>query len=458
MPAAAWRLDLEHYTKTGGLKALLSDHADAVMRQAEQAAAGAETGRVVEDIFRALTDINAQGQGLRRPRTLAQLVAVTGADEATIRTVLDAFRAESASLVRPYGTEPIERQTLIDISHEALIRGWQRIADTRDGWLAREFRNGLVWRALLVQADSFERDANNVLAPTTTDEREKWMKRRSAAWASRYGGGWDRVQSLMRASAAARDRARADQLAARRFEEAARLRDQRLRFFQRGGAVLLLLLVATSYFAWVARRDRAQALRAVAQARVEQAEALRQFESANAARIRTEQLAAQANRSAAELIEVGKYVRRPSAGGPERAATVWAEQIEQVAQQLSNVAGAAPYTSGPGPRAYLHITSDEYRPAARAFEKALEGTAVNGARVVVPGIELVSGAPPRSVVRCFQADECAGEGRALVAVVNNLLAAPQFELQDLSARYSTSRNVRPRHYEIWFAPGPITLR
>ena len=31
-------------------------------------------------------------------------------------------------------------ETLIDISHEALIRCWLKIADDKDGWLQREFR------------------------------------------------------------------------------------------------------------------------------------------------------------------------------------------------------------------------------------------------------------------------------------------------------------------------------
>jgi hypothetical protein len=444
--AGSWRLDLEHYTKTGGLKAVLSDHADAVMRQAEGATKSAGGSRVVEDIFRALTDINAQGQGLRRPRTLAQLVAVTGADEATVRTIVDAFRADSVSLLRPYGTEPIERSTLIDISHEALIRGWQRIAETKDGWLAREFRNGLVWRALLVQADSFERDQTNVLAPTTTDEREKWLERRNAAWAARYGGGWDRVQALIRASATARDRARADQLAARTREEASHLRDQRLRLFQRGGAVLLLLLMATVYFWYQAQQDKAEALQA--------------FESANAAwgnseRLRTE-WARQAQRQSDELLKLAKQVQSSTNPGskPTAEAAKTARDIGQLAYQISS---SAPATNV-GARVYLHITNESYRPAAAAFERALEGATLNGARIVVPGIELVSSSPPGSVLRCFQQDECEREAVSLAGVVNKLLAEPEVKVQDLSLRYAKGKNVRARHYELWFAPGPIRLR
>ena len=52
----------------------------------------------------------------------------------------------------PFLPDAIDDETVIDISHEALIRRWQRIADPARGWLQEEFRDGLIWRALLVQA------------------------------------------------------------------------------------------------------------------------------------------------------------------------------------------------------------------------------------------------------------------------------------------------------------------
>ena len=40
--------------------------------------------KIVEHLFRALTDINAEGHAIRRPQTFGQLQAVTGADQATL--------------------------------------------------------------------------------------------------------------------------------------------------------------------------------------------------------------------------------------------------------------------------------------------------------------------------------------------------------------------------------------
>ena len=110
-----WRLGLEDYRDVGGLAALLSEHADQVMAAA---APDSDRQRIVEHLFRALTDINAEGEAIRCPQTFAELVAVTGSDEPTLEAIIDHFRAEGTSFLTPYGDAPIKPSTLIDISHE----------------------------------------------------------------------------------------------------------------------------------------------------------------------------------------------------------------------------------------------------------------------------------------------------------------------------------------------------
>jgi hypothetical protein len=199
-----WHLGLGDYRGAGGLATLLSDHADEVLAQA---APDARRRSLVERLFRALTDINAEGQAIRRPQTFAELVAVTGSDKPRLQAIIDSFRAEGISFLTPYGNAPIKPGTLVDISHEALIRRWRKIADPVEGWLQRERKDGLIWQSLVLQAESFERNPENVLSPATTDERKSWLDGCTSVWAERYGGGWDRVQKLIRASEDAKRRA-----------------------------------------------------------------------------------------------------------------------------------------------------------------------------------------------------------------------------------------------------------
>jgi hypothetical protein len=178
-------LDLPAYESRGSLEQLLSDHADAITNAAES---GLPERSLVQELFRALTDINADGNAIRRPQTFQDLVAVTGAKSERLLAILDQFRQPSVSFVTPYQPAKIEADTAVDISHEALIRRWRRIADPRQGWLQQEFRDGLVWRSLAVQAQAFLANERACLDPATTEQRWPWFEkiRERPAWALRY--------------------------------------------------------------------------------------------------------------------------------------------------------------------------------------------------------------------------------------------------------------------------------
>ena len=101
--------------------------------------------KAAEWLFRSLTELDAEGRGIRRPRNLAELIAVAGGDRARMIAVIEAFQAHNRNFLMTNPPGPLEETTEIDISHEALIRCWQRLSDpTRDpvrnepvGWVRR---------------------------------------------------------------------------------------------------------------------------------------------------------------------------------------------------------------------------------------------------------------------------------------------------------------------------------
>jgi TPR repeat protein len=191
--------------KAGGLAELLSGHADRVM---DAAAPDARRARLVESMFRELTDVNAEGSAIRRPRAFRDLAVVAGATTDEMRPLIDAFRASGVTFLTPYSPAPLNEKTVIDISHEALIRCWRRIASPKDGWLKREFDDGLAWRSLLVEAKAYGNNPDRVLSAAATEDRSRLFAERGEAWSHRYGGGWPLVGKLLEASRAAATRAR----------------------------------------------------------------------------------------------------------------------------------------------------------------------------------------------------------------------------------------------------------
>jgi hypothetical protein len=196
--AAAMPRGGEDQAASTGMAYILAAHAEEVM-QSSLVPDRKDDVRVVEYLFRALTDIDNEGRAIRRPQRFDRLPQVTGTSEDVLMPILDAFRADGVSFVTPYdskGAIAIAHGDMIDISHEALIRCWPRIAErTIDpstgrprGWLHQEFQDGLVWRSLAVQAQTFLANAEACLDPATTEQRWPWFEaiRTRPAWALRY--------------------------------------------------------------------------------------------------------------------------------------------------------------------------------------------------------------------------------------------------------------------------------
>ncbi|UZE14739.1 ATP-binding protein [Pseudomonas sp. B21-053] len=405
-----WRLGLEQYKHTSGLAGLLSAHADEILGQAQ--ASLPDGSQLVEAIFRALTDINADGKAIRRPLTVDELIKVTSANEQKVWLVLDLFRVDGVSFLKPHGHVPLERGTLIDISHEALIRCWQKIDDPQHGWLIREFRAGLVWRALLVQVDSFEQDADNVLGAAVATDRERWILQYNEEWAKRYGGGWGRVQALLKASIKARDHTR------------------RMKLIFRMGVIVVTLAGLSAWAVWLSvQRTKVGEERELVS--VSQKQAISVI------------------REAQNTIELVSTQQTPS---DELSAklTKFNSELNLQARQLETISLA--------PRIYLHIADESQRSGAEQLGFLLEANHVYEFDLIVPRITLSETPLRRSVLRCFRVKECAVNGRTLVKVINETLKTPSVTLEDLSNTYENSPGNRPEHYELWFAPGLIEPR
>jgi WD40 repeat protein len=181
-----WFLGLAAYRESGGVARLLSEHADEVVSDIEAHVGDqVNTKQILECAFKALTDINADGHGIRRPRTVGQLMAVTGAAREVLLRVLLPLCADGVSFLKIFGQEPYGRGELVDISHEALIRNWELLA----AWTTQEADNGAIYRRLVALTEEHRGDPSILLGVREARDRDRWWHevRPSQDWADRYG-------------------------------------------------------------------------------------------------------------------------------------------------------------------------------------------------------------------------------------------------------------------------------
>jgi tetratricopeptide (TPR) repeat protein len=214
------------YREIGGLAGALSAHAEEIANSLS----GKE--RTVENVFRALGEIDKDGRAIRRARPLARLIAEAfvkdEVERADVCMVLDRFRADDCSfIVPPLSLAPsseLPDGTVIDVGHEALLRRWARVsgdpeatgerADKRDiGWLRKEQKDGESYQFLRSCVDP-ESPNDSGLPASRVERYRKWWKARkpNEAWAERYGGSFKQVERLVEDSYAASRRARSTRI------------------------------------------------------------------------------------------------------------------------------------------------------------------------------------------------------------------------------------------------------
>jgi hypothetical protein len=196
----ARRLTLADYRAVGGIAGAISQHADELLREPEL------QGRIlaVEQVFRALAELDRQGRGIRRPLSFAQLVAETGVPETDVRAAVDRFRRDDCSFLIPPLVEdrPLGGKDVVDIGHEALIRRWTRVnreeGGQRAGWLWDETADGRTYRGLLSLIDGAKPGGRATLPFGQLRSRLRWWQERprTSAWADRYDGRLPEVEGL----------------------------------------------------------------------------------------------------------------------------------------------------------------------------------------------------------------------------------------------------------------------
>lgn len=112
----------------GGLQSALSAHAEEVFGKLS-----AEEQALAETLFRCITLREGTGpdtRSTRRPQRLEQIAAVAECDWRDIEPVVRSFAADGANFL--HHGEPLGPESVIDISHEALIRHWERLRTWAD--------------------------------------------------------------------------------------------------------------------------------------------------------------------------------------------------------------------------------------------------------------------------------------------------------------------------------------
>ncbi len=176
-------LALPHYESIGTMAQALGKHAE----EAYAALPSPALQSLCAELFKAITDRGTDARGIRRPTRMDTLMAVTGGSADELAAVIEVFREPTRSFLMPPAGTPLSPDTPVDISHESLMRVWQRLRD----WVDEEARSAQTYRRLAETADLHAAGRAALLRPPDLPHAREWQAREepNPTWADRYRPG-----------------------------------------------------------------------------------------------------------------------------------------------------------------------------------------------------------------------------------------------------------------------------
>ena len=186
-------IDLRHYEAVGSMKKALSQHADEVYH----GLASNRERRIAELLFRLLTDTANDVRGIRHPTTVAEVCAVCEADQAEVVAVVDQFRMPGRTFLMPPTGVTLTAESILDISHESLMRVWDRLIE----WVKQEAEAAQLYRDLARSA-ILHQTGGGLWSKSQLQQAVEWREgnQPTARWGSRYDPNFEPALQFLEAS------------------------------------------------------------------------------------------------------------------------------------------------------------------------------------------------------------------------------------------------------------------
>ena len=263
-------LDMPHYEAVGTISQALSRHAEEALQGMDNQAL-----TLAGQIFQSLTEVDAGNRAIRRPAKLNEIEAVTGADQEVIWRSIQKFRDDGRSFLVLSSENPPDNP-LIDISHESLIRQWDRLR----GWVTDEAQSAKIYLRLVETALLHNEGQAGYYRNPDLQIALNWQEQRQPGktWAERYHPAYETAMAFLEKSRQAHAAEMADKEARRRRQ----LRRTRLFALSLG----IAFLIAVGFFVYaLEQRNQAVDQKKRAQEQTAKAEDLQKQANFNLAKV-----------------------------------------------------------------------------------------------------------------------------------------------------------------------------
>jgi len=185
-------IGISHYESIGKMAKALSEHANEAYDELSQ-----EGKRICESMFKTLTERGGDNRGIRHPTGIEDIAAIAVADVKEVKKAIEVFRKPGRSFLSPSGVKLYDN-TIIDISHESLMRIWDKLKV----WVDEEASAVQMYLRLSDAAARFQEGKTGLWRQPDLQLAINWKEKQkpTLVWAKRYASAFERTMTYLETS------------------------------------------------------------------------------------------------------------------------------------------------------------------------------------------------------------------------------------------------------------------
>jgi energy-coupling factor transporter ATP-binding protein EcfA2 len=179
-------IDIRHYNAIGKISEALSIHANEAYDELTT-----REKEIAEILFKSVTEKNQDNRGMRRPVRVDLVAELAGAGESEVISVVNHFRRAGRSFLMPAENVKLHRESIVELSHESLMRIWVRL----ESWVDEEFESAQMYKRLSEAAAMYQIGKTGLWRPPDLQLALNWQQKQKPirAWAQRYDEAFERA-------------------------------------------------------------------------------------------------------------------------------------------------------------------------------------------------------------------------------------------------------------------------